>query len=99
MRYTGKVPLGTTVPFSENRNNFIFLILRIICNPISGNLDSGSDCQDIIIPSNREGYYYGNAFTGKICISINHNLVQVGASPEDNQFCPYGFAIYGIMAR
>ena len=99
MRYNGVIPLGESVQFKRNKNNFIFLILRIISNPISGNLDNGADCQDIIIPSSREGYYYADAFTGKVCISISHDSVRVGSSGGDNEFSKYGFAIYGIMGK
>lgn len=99
MRHIGSIALNTNVNFNENKNNFHFLILRIICNQISGNLDNGADCQDIILHSSREGYYYGNSLRGKICFSINHSSVRIGGTGNDNQFCQYGFAILGILRK
>ncbi|MEG1313339.1 MAG: hypothetical protein RSD40_03395 [Bacilli bacterium] len=99
MRYIGIPPLSHKIYFADNKNNYILLLIRVIANPVNGNLDSGSDCQDIIISTSREGYYYNQCTTGKMCIAIKHDSVLIGGSGEDNEFCKYGFAIYGLMHK
>lgn len=99
MQHLGTANVNQSWTLNENANNFNFIIVRVISNPVSGNLDNGADCEDIVIHTGRSGYLYKQAYTGKMCIYINGTAINIGGSAGDNTFCAYGFAIFGVMRK
>ena len=90
---------STQFQLSEPVKNFNFIILRIGVNPSSVNVISGADCEDIILSTDRLGYYYGVSHGRMVVFNTFNTTLQLGSSANHADFTSLGFSIHGVSRK